>query len=151
MKKAHSALTKNSVEESRKSGQPDPVPVRQELIKIINSKDTEELYAIKRMIQNMNRKSPVERFNEEALNHQWSLKKQAELEYSFYSHSPLKDIGELDSISCKSSLCKIDVSVPSDTMLRPSFYDGWNHTLSMTMHQSNNGQSRIELIILEKE
>jgi len=119
---------------------------------ILDALDPKELVRVEAMLKNLNAKKPMELFELEAVDPVWSLKKQAEFEYSFYGESPLKDLGSLESIVCKTSLCRAVVRIPVDSRLRPSSYMDWGNPSSVSiLNDPSDGQYRlIELILRDK-
>lgn len=104
--------------------------------KIINKLDQfsqNDLARIEYILDRLNAKLPKELFEEEPIDYQWSAKRQAELEYSYYDKSQLKDIGDLESITCKSQHCQVKVQIPADLKFNPSYVLGWSQPASVSV------------------
>ncbi len=124
----------------------DDTPGKKNIIKMLNNFNTKDLARIESILKHLNDKTPDEQFNSEPIDANWSLKKQAELEYTFYEQSALKDFGTLESIRCKSETCQVRVQVPADLSLKPSHYMDWSNPVSVSI---NPKQDDLELSTIE--
>lgn len=123
--------------------------------KIINKLDQfnqSDLARIEHILNRLNAKQPKELFDEEAIDYQWSEKRQVELEYNYYDKSQLKDVGELESISCKSRHCRVRVQIPADFEFNPSYVLGWSQPASVGVLTNNEqpGIKTVEIFIARK-
>ena len=122
---------------------------RTRIEKILEGLNDEDLKRVESMVSRLNEKSPSEKFAVESIDSEWSLTKQAELEYSFYEGSVLKDLGNLDSVVCKSKTCQVKVSIPSDLELRPSHFMDWSDPVATSLmpHQDDPQLKTLEIYI----
>lgn len=122
------------------------------IIAKLNTLNDKELAKLEQIIQQLDTKLPLELFDNEVVDHDWALTKQIEIEYDFYDKSVLKDIGDLESVTCKSQHCLVKVNVPISVDLNPSHYYGWT---APVMVKINNAQANdfktIELYIKRKD
>lgn len=114
-------------------------PERNRIENILKGLNKEDLKRVESMVSRLKEKSPIEKFEAESIEPEWSLMKQAELEYSFYESSVLRDMGNLDSVICKSQSCQVKVSIPSDLDLSPSHFVDWYDPVATNLmpHQSD--------------
>jgi hypothetical protein len=122
---------------------------RARIEKILEGLNDEDLKRVEFMVSRLNEKSPSEKFAVESIDAEWSLTKQAELEYSFYESSSLRDLGNLDSVICKSQSCQVKVSIPSDLNLRPSHFMDWSNPVATTLmpHQEDPDSKTLVIYI----
>jgi len=122
---------------------------KSKIVKIINEMNEKDLEIVHQMLENYGKPLPQELFESEPIDQEWALKKQAELEYGFYSESPLRDKGELDSIQCRSQYCRVTVKVPRGTKLKASDTRDWGNPVSVSRARNNDDPavSKIELYI----
>jgi hypothetical protein len=122
---------------------------RARIEKILEGLNDEDLKRVESMVSRLNEKSPSEKFAVESIDAEWSLTKQAELEYSFYESSSLRDLGNLDSVICKSQSCQVKVSIPSDLNLRPSHFMDWSNPVATTLmpHQEDPDSKTLVIYI----
>jgi hypothetical protein len=122
---------------------------RARIEKILEGLNDEDLKRVEFMVSRLNEKSPSEKFAVESIDAEWSLTKQAELEYSFYESSSLRDLGNLDSVICKSQSCQVKVSIPSDLNLRPSHFMDWSNPVPTTLmpHQEDPDSKTLVIYI----
>jgi hypothetical protein len=120
---------------------------KRKIIEMLDSFDANDLARIESILTHLNDKTPSERFEIEPVDVNWSLQKQAELEYSFYEKSALKDVGTLESIRCKSQLCEVRVTVPADVNLKPSHYMDWSTPVSTSIHPSQSDPDSKEIVM----
>ena len=122
---------------------------RTRIEKILEGLNDEDLKHVESMVSRLNEKSPSEKFAVESIDPEWSLTKQAELEYGFYEDSVLKDLGNLDSVVCKSKTCQVKVSIPSDLELRPSHFMDWSNPVATSLmpHQDDPQLKTLEIYI----
>ncbi len=116
---------------------------------ILKGLNEDDLKRVESMISRLNERSPSEKFEVEDIDAEWSLSKQAELEYSFYESSSLRDLGNLDSVICKSQSCQVKVSIPSDLNLRPSHFMDWSNPVATTLmpHQEDPDSKTLVIYI----
>jgi len=112
---------------------------KEKIVAMLDDFQLDELSHIEKMLKHWNDKTPAEYFKTEPTDSNWSLEKQAELEYTFYEQSALKDLGSLESIRCKSRTCQVKVKIPSDTELKPSHYLDWSRPISVAINKSSDG------------
>lgn len=103
--------------------------------------DKEKLTALTQILDNMDKPLAYQRFDSEVKDLEWAEKTQVELEYSFYSESPLNDIGQLHSVECKTQLCKVQVLVSNDTSVKPSHYMDWSDPVAIMYSPNPNDDS----------
>ncbi len=113
--------------------------------KKISYMNDEQLEKLLWLIDYTNKKLPNEIFNQEAIDHSWATIRQAELEYSFYDESSLRDIGTLKSVVCKSKHCQIEVEIPSYHDFNPSSISNWIIPASVNI-LSNKHENQTKLI-----
>ena len=101
--------------------------------KILGGLNDYDLTRVESFVSSLYDKTPSEKFELENIDSKWSLEKQAELEYSFYESSALRDLGNLESVICKSQSCQVKVSIPSDLELRPSHFVDWSNPVETTL------------------
>ncbi|TQV87930.1 hypothetical protein [Aliikangiella coralliicola] len=111
-----------------------------------------QLAMIEATLSQINELKPVDAFELESVDDDWAQQKQADLEYFYYESSPLKDIGELESIRCKTTLCNIRVRVPNSADIKPSDYIDWPHLQSINIQTSADGnhERMINIIVFEE-
>lgn len=117
------------------------------IIGMLDSFDSNDLSRIESILTHLNDKTPSERFEAESVDVNWALQKQADLEYSFYEKSALKDVGTLESIRCKSQLCQVRVLVPADVNLKPSHYMDWSTPISTSINPSQSNPEFREIVM----
>lgn len=131
----------------------DDLQGKAKIIGMLNNFNTKDLARIESILKHLNDKTPSERFDSESIDTDWSLKKQTELEYTFYEQSALKDLGTLESIRCKSKTCQVKVEVPAGLKLKPSHYMDWSNPVSVSINpsQDNSNFSTIEIYISREQ
>ncbi len=135
--------------------EPDPnaLPDQNDLKKRIQDKlDTfnqNDLARIENILNQLNALPPKKLFENESIDPIWAEQKQVELEYSYYNDSQLKDIGDLESIRCKSQHCQVKVQILKGEKLKPSYYMDWSNPVSVriTPNQNNPASQTIEIYI----
>ena len=127
--------------------------IKIKILSKVNALDDKSLYRLEHLIDGLNQKIPNELFAEENIDPEWALKKQTDLEYAFYDKSSLKDLGELDSIDCKSQHCLVRVTVPKRTKLNPSYFHGWANPVMVKIDRKNDNTDRktLELYIQRED
>ncbi len=122
------------------------------IIAKLNGLNDKELARLEPIIDQLDAKLPLELFDNEVVDHQWALTKQVEIEYDFYDKSILKDIGDLESVTCKSQHCLVRVNVPDSVDLNPSHYYGWAAPVMIKINNAQENDSKtIELYIKRKD
>ncbi|MBV1909168.1 MAG: hypothetical protein KUG78_07580 [Kangiellaceae bacterium] len=106
---------------------------RDKVLAMLEDFEDEDLVNIEKMLLHWNDKAPAEYFESESIDSSWAIEKQAELEYTFYEQSALRDLGMLDSIVCKSRTCQVVVKIPVSTQLKPSHYLDWSNPISVAI------------------
>lgn len=136
-----------------KEYQPVQQPTRREnLAKVIGKLDgysAKDLEVVMHMLNAYQVKSPEQIFEEENIDYEWAPQRQTDLEYDFYAESPLRELANLESIKCHTSICKVSVIVPGDLKIRPSYVLDWQNPSSVIHHQvdEQNGRKQIDLYL----
>lgn len=125
---------------------------RENLSKIIEKLDgysAKDLEVVMHMLDAYQVKSPEQIFEEENIDYEWAPQRQTDLEYDFYAESPLRELADLESIKCHTSICKVSVIVPGDLKIRPSHVMDWQNPSTVIHHQidEQNGRKQIDLYL----
>lgn len=158
----HIKETQNELEDtSDYIGDEDTIPnienskqqTKNQIVNKLEEFELGDLNRIKDILDNLNPKMPKEIFEEEFVDEEWSLKKQSELEYTFYDKSRLKDIGSLKSINCKSQYCRVRVQVAGDLEFNPSYVFDWSQPASVSIYPDRDDSSAktIEIFIARED
>ncbi len=143
--KAEIAITNEAQEQEKIVG--DGATEKDKIIGMLDVFDSNDLSRIKSILTHLNDKTPSERFEDEPLDVNWALQKQADLEYSFYEKSALRSVGTLESIQCKTQLCQVRISVPLGLELKPSHYMDWSNPISTLISASEKDPTLKEVVI----
>ena len=120
--------------------------------RMLDELDQSNLSRLIGIIEQLDAKQPGELFELEEVDPVWSLKKQSELEFSFYEQSSLRDLGNLDSVVCKTNFCKVSISLPKSTDVGPSDYLGWANPRSVSIQNDpSNNDTKVIFLIVGKE
>ena len=120
---------------------------RDKLKGVIGQLNNQELSVIEHAIRNLSNLPAAIQFANEPIDSDWALSKQAELEYSFYNISPLRNIGQLKNIVCRSQFCEVSLQIPAGTLLESSDYRRWSNPVSVTYHASEVNDYELVLYI----
>lgn len=125
---------------------------KQRIATILDGLADSELARLESILEQFEQPTPGEQFALEKIDDNWSLEEQTKLEYSFYEQSPLRNLGELQSVKCKTQLCQIRVQVPKYIKLKPSYYMDWLNPVSVELTPSaSDKDSRMIEIYLARE
>jgi hypothetical protein len=120
-----------------------------ELHKIISNLNSNEIKLVKSWISRINEKRPRELFESEVVDPTWSTVKQSELEYSFYDNTSFGEIATLDSVNCKSSLCRVRISLYGGDKNSVHLFSAWSNPVSMHLrpHEENSESQKLEIYV----
>jgi len=125
---------------------------KDKILDMLDDFSNNELARIESILKHWNDETPEERFKSEGIDTNWSLNKQAELEYSYYEQSPLKDLGILESIKCKTQTCQVTVIVPVNFKLKPSHYMDWSYPAAVRIkYNQDDSDSKTLNIYLNRD
>lgn len=124
-----------------------------ELQKIIGELNSNEIELVKSWISRINEKKPKELFESEEVDSVWSTVKQSELEYSFYDNTSFSEIATLDSVNCKSSLCRVRISLYGGDKNSVHLFSAWSNPVSMHLgpHEENSESQKLEIYVARIE
>jgi hypothetical protein len=109
------------------------------LIKMVQNLDESQLKLATKLLSGMNAKQPKELFDSESIDFIWSQQKQSELEYSFYENNAFNGIAELQDITCKSSFCRVEISLLDNVDYSIHQFTAWSSPVSMHLKSSKDG------------
>jgi len=113
------------------------------------------------MLDSILKISPEELFNSEVRDEEVALERENELELRFYENSPYGGESKITSLECKSTVCKVEPSVPEGATFSPFPLLKWdssmkssrfhkktknNNTPSMTVYYGIAGSSLSDVI-----
>ncbi len=123
---------------------------KESLFEKIDGLDNNQIAALHATISELTQLQPKKRFASEAVDPVWSLKKQSDLEYTFYQQAAFLDKGVLDFIQCKTTVCRVAIELNEGSSLEASDILGWqNPSQIIYSNASNRTQKKRVDIYLE--
>lgn len=84
---------------------------RKKLHQMIDNLKGNDLIMARGFLENLGSKSPKEIFKNEKRDSEWAQKNEDKITYTFYEKQPGDGLIELDSVECKSTLCRVKINL----------------------------------------
>ncbi len=122
---------------------------KEQLIAKLNLLDSNQIAALHATISEMDNPLPKSRFAKEKVDPIWSLKKQSDLEYTFYQQAVFIDKGRLESIRCKTTICRVSIELNEGNSLSASDILSWSTPSQVVYSNTNESSTRTVEIYVE--